>query len=279
MIFKNIVNFYLFTLILIVCSSSVINLSYCQLDQISHNSDINEQDECTICLDEINADSQELICKHKFHQDCLDNWQNRSNACPNCRQDIERVSNIRCSICLDLIGQSTENNVVEYVRLGCDSRHIFHQDCLKACCESQLEANLELEHPNCPSCQTSILLNQYKRKAIKPQVQEFTSSQERDNQPKNPAKNYNFWSSVLHDFLLVHPFVSFISRRISQNGSRDLNSNISKYRIASLTTPFIARALFNTQENHQKDKRSLLLGVGLSCALTYFVYSCFDEQE
>ena len=41
---------------------------------------------CSICLENINNNSQGLTCcNHTFHKDCITPWINRHHTCPNCR--------------------------------------------------------------------------------------------------------------------------------------------------------------------------------------------------
>lgn len=47
--------------------------------------------ECPICLEEIIPDSDsviELVCKHGYHKNCLEQLQDTSNACGLCKHDI-----------------------------------------------------------------------------------------------------------------------------------------------------------------------------------------------
>eukprot|EP00347_Sterkiella_histriomuscorum_P022856 403336896 len=48
------------------------------------------QDTCSICIKNVAVDEQvyELICKHVFHEDCIDTWFKQSHLCPNCRKDL-----------------------------------------------------------------------------------------------------------------------------------------------------------------------------------------------
>ena len=46
---------------------------------------------CAICLDEINYENCEepiieTICNHVFHEECFNEWAERSSSCPYCRQ-------------------------------------------------------------------------------------------------------------------------------------------------------------------------------------------------
>lgn len=52
-----------------------------------------EQNKCTICLDEFNDDDDiiELKCGHHFHEECIVHWfKTCSNKCPICREEIAR---------------------------------------------------------------------------------------------------------------------------------------------------------------------------------------------
>ena len=41
---------------------------------------------CSVCLCELNNDTQSLPCKHVFHTACIDQWKSRGNTtCPYCR--------------------------------------------------------------------------------------------------------------------------------------------------------------------------------------------------
>lgn len=43
---------------------------------------------CSICLSHLDQEILELPCNHKFHKECIMNWFNNHNTCPNCRQPI-----------------------------------------------------------------------------------------------------------------------------------------------------------------------------------------------
>jgi hypothetical protein len=45
--------------------------------------------ECPICLDELNKDVKMLTCKHKFHKICINTWLERTNICPLCRFPLD----------------------------------------------------------------------------------------------------------------------------------------------------------------------------------------------
>ena len=46
--------------------------------------------ECTICLEDFNENEilYELICKHHYHKDCIDDWLSKKNTCPLCRLNL-----------------------------------------------------------------------------------------------------------------------------------------------------------------------------------------------
>jgi SUMO ligase MMS21 Smc5/6 complex component len=50
-------------------------------------------DVCSICLEEMNENSGELIelsCNHIYHKDCILSWFSKSKTCPCCRKNIEK---------------------------------------------------------------------------------------------------------------------------------------------------------------------------------------------
>ena len=52
--------------------------------------EIKKLEECSICLEEILGSSDiELKCGHTFHRDCIKEWKNHNNSCPNCRARIK----------------------------------------------------------------------------------------------------------------------------------------------------------------------------------------------
>jgi len=49
--------------------------------------------ECSICCDKLYTEkTKKLECKHIFHKKCLDEWLERDNRCPLCRNDIQQHS-------------------------------------------------------------------------------------------------------------------------------------------------------------------------------------------
>jgi hypothetical protein len=53
-------------------------------------SEDDEDESCTICLDTFQRSEiiRTLICKHIFHQKCIDEWIKKTERCPNCNQNI-----------------------------------------------------------------------------------------------------------------------------------------------------------------------------------------------
>ena len=54
------------------------------------NEDLEESDNCSICLENYNKDNiiNVLKCGHKYHKDCIDDWINDNNKCPLCRLSL-----------------------------------------------------------------------------------------------------------------------------------------------------------------------------------------------
>ena len=46
---------------------------------------------CSICLEEFidGSEIRNLLCKHVFHQSCIDEWLRQRNNCPNCKMTFE----------------------------------------------------------------------------------------------------------------------------------------------------------------------------------------------
>ncbi len=44
--------------------------------------------ECSICLEEIKSNSMQTICNHRFHIQCLADWNKTHNECPLCRHTL-----------------------------------------------------------------------------------------------------------------------------------------------------------------------------------------------
>ncbi|XP_055802326.1 uncharacterized protein LOC129871438 [Solanum dulcamara] len=52
--------------------------------------EINSNDECLVCLDEIGEETQvlRLPCSHMFHGECITKWLEKSHYCPLCRYEM-----------------------------------------------------------------------------------------------------------------------------------------------------------------------------------------------
>lgn len=62
------------------------------------------QDQCTICLDTLNAGPKLRkidICDHLFHDECLTSWLSLSASCPNCKTSFSKSM---------IISMNRENN-------------------------------------------------------------------------------------------------------------------------------------------------------------------------
>ncbi len=47
------------------------------------------EEDCTICIEKLGADTKVLDCNHVFHQKCINTWLSVSNTCPVCRKPGE----------------------------------------------------------------------------------------------------------------------------------------------------------------------------------------------
>ena len=47
-------------------------------------------DECTICLDDYDYDNNvvKLICEHRYHKKCIENWLVEKPVCPLCKYNV-----------------------------------------------------------------------------------------------------------------------------------------------------------------------------------------------
>jgi hypothetical protein len=68
-------------------------LKYKLLDDINTaNIDINN--ECVICLEDIDNKKAILNCNHAFHKHCVLEWMNLQQKCPICRDDTKYILNL-----------------------------------------------------------------------------------------------------------------------------------------------------------------------------------------
>lgn len=61
---------------------------------IKYNSGINIDKECGICLAEyVHGDLLKiLVCLHKFHTYCVDNWLKYNLSCPVCKWNLTKTN-------------------------------------------------------------------------------------------------------------------------------------------------------------------------------------------
>mmetsp|Transcript_386 Transcript_386/g.357 ORF Transcript_386/g.357 Transcript_386/m.357 type:complete len:106 (+) Transcript_386:51-368(+) len=64
--------------------------------------DLGEEMQCVICIDFIYQCVTSIPCLHNFCGACLTDWIEKSNMCPNCRDEIT-----------DIKKNSTVNNIIE----------------------------------------------------------------------------------------------------------------------------------------------------------------------
>jgi hypothetical protein len=75
-----------------ITENEIKNIRKCKIKKIKyHKVKIEHENECPICLENINIGEYEktLDCKHCFHKKCIDRWFNKDNDfCPMCRLRI-----------------------------------------------------------------------------------------------------------------------------------------------------------------------------------------------
>ena len=49
-----------------------------------------EKEECSICLDEVETIWRKLGCQHRYHKKCIEEWMRVSERCPLCMKNIRR---------------------------------------------------------------------------------------------------------------------------------------------------------------------------------------------
>lgn len=54
-------------------------------------------EQCVICLENMNNNTTLLTleCSHIYHKECIDDWLNKSQTCPMCREKVEPDNTIR----------------------------------------------------------------------------------------------------------------------------------------------------------------------------------------
>ena len=60
------------------------------LTSIVYQSDENEREECSICLEKFNINEEvfKTPCEHLFHVTCITEWLYKNKTCPICRYDL-----------------------------------------------------------------------------------------------------------------------------------------------------------------------------------------------
>jgi len=66
----------------------------------SQQNQIENQEECVICMDIIESNGYKTECKHNFHVNCIYNWAIESEKCPCCRSKLN-LKYIKFSKCSD----------------------------------------------------------------------------------------------------------------------------------------------------------------------------------
>ena len=71
---------------------------------------------CGICLTKLNPENgnyRVLVCGHKFHQECLEDWFQRKNICPFCK--IEDPTNPLRDFLRDNEERDSNPNILEHL--------------------------------------------------------------------------------------------------------------------------------------------------------------------
>jgi hypothetical protein len=75
-----------------------------------------QEDECTVCCENITNDFCPLQCGHVFHKKCLHEWQKKENTCPLCREEIkEKEPLLIYDEQNDKLEEEKEDLVLDYV--------------------------------------------------------------------------------------------------------------------------------------------------------------------
>ena len=73
-------------------------LSLIEVEELFNTNNIQQNNSCVICRDNLLITSRPYICsikkfKHLFHSECIRPWFNRHHTCPICRIDV-RINHI-----------------------------------------------------------------------------------------------------------------------------------------------------------------------------------------
>ena len=50
-----------------------------------------QQEECVICLDDVETEWRDLECHHRYHKQCIENWIVVRATCPLCMKTIKDI--------------------------------------------------------------------------------------------------------------------------------------------------------------------------------------------
>jgi hypothetical protein len=53
------------------------------------NSEAYHEQECVICLDDVETEWRDLECHHRYHKSCIENWIAVRAKCPMCMKTIK----------------------------------------------------------------------------------------------------------------------------------------------------------------------------------------------
>ena len=72
------------------CIQSYKKRKVLKIKTLHSNDEENLLNECTICIEKYKKNDKiiTLDCDHNFHENCIKEWLNNKNSCPNCRENI-----------------------------------------------------------------------------------------------------------------------------------------------------------------------------------------------
>jgi hypothetical protein len=85
----------------------LVNSNHISLTRHSHlHSQLDSEESCSICMDDLSKVQCELPCGHIFDKSCIERWIQRQRTCPNCRRYISpyttRVETQGCFFLFDI---------------------------------------------------------------------------------------------------------------------------------------------------------------------------------